>query len=364
VAATRSLALAGTAAATYAAILGATNGNLGLQGAGSTASYASYRGFDPTAYFRSGQRVALGSAANGLSTAQLVDDFAKRALAIGPSEVGKGLPVLLVVALVAMAVSILWERRLAPVVIVAAGLAVLLVLGALWFADHYNLMIQSTFGERRLYRYAGLSAMLLVLVVAEVILLRVSRLHQAVAAAVIVTLGAAVLAASISHTPALRRWQRAAANAPVTRGVYDLISTRVPCDARILPNFRSEGVIEAVTGRRSVLEGMSPYLRPAMLGRVLQLVRTARGFFHHPIKRRSFLRSHHIDYILSIPQGDAIVIGQYSQAWTGPALSTIPWLHLVGTSNSTALYQVTGAPHTLADAATPPRACSVASTGG
>jgi hypothetical protein len=221
-------------------------------------------------------------------------------------------------------------------------------------------MIQSTFGERRLYDYSGLPVLLLVLVAVEVLVVRAAGLHRSIAAGLVVLAGAAVLAASISHTPALHRWVRAEGQAQSTTQVYDLISRQVPCNARILPNIRSEGVFEAVTGRRSVLEGMSPYLRPEMLNRVLTVVREAKGFFHHPIKQRSFLRAEHIDYVMSLPPGDVLVMGQYSHAWTTPGLSKSPWLHLVDTVNGVSLYRVAGAPHTFAGDPAPPRTCSVA----
>jgi hypothetical protein len=165
--------------------------------------------------------------------------------------------------------------------------------------------------------------------------------------------------AAITEAPALHRWVRAEGQAKSTTQVYDLISRQVPCDARILPNVRSEGVFEAVTGRRSVLEGMSPYLRPDMLTRVLSVVREAKGYFHHPVRERSFLRSEHVDYVMTLPPGDALVMGQYTKAWAAPKLPTMPWLDLVDTVNGVSLYRVDGAQHTLTGP-DPPRTCNVA----
>jgi hypothetical protein len=230
------------------------------------------------------------------------------------------------------------------------------VLASMWFANHSQLMIQSTFGERRLYDYSGLPVLLLVLVTAEVLLLRAERLHRGVAAGVVALAGAVVVAASLSHTPADARWVRAESQANSTAQVYDMVSRRVPCDARILPNIRSEGVFEAVTGRHSVLEGMSPYLRPPMLDRVLTLVGEARGFFHHPLQQRSFLRTQHIDYVMSMPSN--VLMGQNNHI-KAIGLAGLPELHLVEKVKGVSLYRVAGAPHTLTGPH-PPRTCNVA----
>jgi hypothetical protein len=349
------VAIAGATLVTYGAVLAGTHGNLGLQG--STASYTSYRGVDPTAYFRSGKRIPLGGETVTLSAAHLVDDYVQRSLTVGSNHVGTGLVALAVVALVALASSLLLERRLASVVIIAAGLTVSLVLASMWFAHQYSLMIQSTFGERRLYDYSGLPAVLLVLVTAEVLVLRAARLHRAVAAGLVAVAGAAVLGASVSHTPALPRWVQAGKRAQSTTQVYNMVSSRVPCDARILPNIRTEGVFEAVTGRHSVLEGMSPYLRPEMLDRVLTVLGGAEGFFHHPVKQRSFLRAEHIDYVMSMPP--KVPMGQYNHIYVAPGLSKVPGLQLVDTVHGVSLYRVAGAAHTVTGP-DPPRTCSVA----
>ena len=195
------------------------------------------------------------------------------------------------------------------------------------------------------------------LVSAEALAVRAGRL-QPILAAAMVTIGVAVLLAVSIHTPAtLTRWEGAAATAGVTRSVFDLVSARVPCDARILPNFRSEGVFEAVTGRRSVMEGMSPYLRPAMLDRVLGLVKRTRRFFRNPGADRAFVTAEHVDYVMVIPQ--AMVIGEDGVAYRRRPLPRVPWLHLVGTAAGARLYAVAGAPHVAAAGHSQPAACRV-----
>jgi hypothetical protein len=348
-------AIGGTALLAYALLLAGSRGSLGLQGAQSTASYSDYPGgIDPTAYFRTGHPVPFGP---GASASQLVQHYAERALAAGSGQLGAAYAALGALMLAALAVILVLERRLAPVVVAAAGLAVILVIAAIGFAHHYTVMIQSTFGERRLFDYAGLSVALLVLVVAEALAVRAGRL-QPVLAAAMVAIAVGVLVAGSVHTPAaLKRWQGAAATASVTRNVFELVSRRVPCDARILPNFRSEGVFEAVTGRRSVMEGMSPYLRPAMLDRVLSLVHRTRTFFHDPNADRAFVAAERVDYVMTIPQ--EMVIGEDGIPYRRRPLPPVPWLHLVGTASGARLYAVAGAPHVEAGDRTLPQTCSV-----
>ncbi|HEY2790226.1 MAG TPA: hypothetical protein VGI72_12295 [Gaiellales bacterium] len=351
----RFAAIGGTAVLAYALLLAASRGSLGLQGAQSTTSYTSYPGgVDPTAYFRTGHPVLF---APGESAAQLVQQYAERGLAAGSGEVGAAYAALGLLALTALAVVVFLERRLAPVVAAAVGLAIVLVIAAIGFAHHYTVMIQSTFGERRLFDYAGLSVALLLLVVAEALAVRAGRL-QPILPAAMVGVGVAVLLATSIHTPAtLKRWQGAATTAGVTHSVFDLVSRRVPCDARILPNFRSEGVFEAVTGRRSVMEGMSPYLRPAMLDRVLGLVKRARTFFHDPNADRAFVAAERVDYVLMIPQD--MVIGEDGIPYRRLPLPPVPWLHLVGTASGARLYAVAGAAHVVVAGAGQPATCRV-----
>lgn len=56
----------------------------------------------------------------------------------------------------------------------------------------------------------------------------------------------------------------------------------IPCDARILANQRTGGTFQALTGRVTVTEGMAPYLRPAMLDDVMNILLDARAFFQLP----------------------------------------------------------------------------------
>jgi hypothetical protein len=350
-------ATAGAALAAYVVVLVATRGNLGLQGAQSTANYADYPGgVDPTAFFRTGHRVPLGS--SQLGARRLVEDFVERAFHAGDGALAAAFAAFGLLALAAVAAAAVLERRLAPVVVCAIGLTIALVAASIGFAHHYSVMIQSTFGERRLLDYAGLCAALLAAVVAEALLSRVDRLHAAAGAAVVAVVGTAVFAASVSAPPTLTRWQDAAAGAAATQDVYAMVSRQVPCDARLLPNFKSEGVFEAVTGRRSVMEGMSPYLRPDMLDRVLSLVGSARLFFHHPHANHAVLVGEHVDYVLTIPP--TLTIGQEGLPYEGPPLSRVPGLRLVASAAGAQLYAVVGAAHLRAGGPAPPRTCSVA----
>ena len=356
-------AMGAAAFLTYAAVLLGSHGDLGLQGAQSSATYTKFQGVDPTVLYRTGQRVPIGSGSAALSAPHLIDDFIARAFRIGPGISVAVYCALGVLAVVALASTLLWERRLVQVVVVAIGLALTLVITAMWFAHHYSLMIQATFGERRLFDYSALSVTLLILVMAEIGLIRAACVHRALAAGLVAVAVAIVLVSAVTQALAAPgRSADAASHVNDTLAVYNLISREVPCNARILPNFKSEGVVEALTGRRSMLEGMSPYLRPSMLIRVLSVIHEAKAFFRRPVARHSLLHDWRIDYVMTVPQH--MWIGQFGRAWKIRAVSKVPELRLVGVASGVALYRVEGSPHANADGAALPRTCSVALRGG
>src|SRR5207342_3169590 len=98
----------------------------------------------------------------------------------------------------------------------------------------------------------------------------------AVVAAVVAVPAVAVAATA---GPARHGWEQ---NGRDSMAVLDWVDEHVPCGARILPDRVTLGTFAAATGRVSVVEGMGPYLRPAMLHSVLHLVLQAHGFFEHP----------------------------------------------------------------------------------
>ena len=67
--------------------------------------------------------------------------------------------------------------------------------------------------------------------------------------------------------PSRSGWEQ---NGRDSMAVLDWVDEHEPCGARILPDRVTLGTFAAATGRVSVVEGMGPYLRPAMLHTVLR----------------------------------------------------------------------------------------------
>jgi hypothetical protein len=82
----------------------------------------------------------------------------------------------------------------------------------------------------------------------------------------------------------------------------------------MLPNARTAGSWEAITGRRSIIEGMAPYLRPEIMAHVLPLLVDAREFFRRPEANRELLAREEVDYVVFVQPGP----------WIGTAGGIIP----------------------------------------
>ena len=187
-------------------------------------------------------------------------------------------------------------RRFLSLVVVAWGLAATVVVAAFFFSYRYRTQIPADFGVRRLFDYAILVPALVLPATIEAVAHRFLR-GRAVVAGVLALAGAGLaVAAAVDRIPPHRDAGGAAAGLATIRHVADV----VPCGARMLPNGRTAGTWEALTGRRSVLEGLAPYLRPEIMGRVLPVVIGAREFFRDPGANRAFLARNRVEYVVIV----------------------------------------------------------------
>src|SRR5205814_1325672 len=88
---------------------------------------------------------------------------------------------------------------------------------------------------------------------------------------------------------------------PTGAGTADYIAAAriaTPCNARILPTVTSKGAFQALTGRADILEGMAPFLRPAILRTTVRLTHLARRYLAHPAAHPGFLDAEHVDDLL------------------------------------------------------------------
>jgi hypothetical protein len=194
---------------------------------------------------------------------------------------------------------VVFVRSLLPLAVVAWGLAATLVVVAFFFSYRYGTRIPADFGVRRLYHYGGLVPALLVPGVLEAMTRPIARRSLVAAGALSLVAGAIALTAVVARIPPDRSLARAAAGVKVIESVAAV----VPCGVRMLVNSRSAGTWEAWTGRRAVTEGMAPFLRPNVIGRVLRVLIGANEFFEDPQANRAFLARERVQYLVVVKPG-------------------------------------------------------------
>lgn len=293
----RAALLAGVLGVAYVGVIGLSGGDLGFQRAGSASLDAFPPDVDPTQSFSSGKMVAPAPREDHflVSPRELVRGYAQATL--GRSQPPRRSAALLVaLALGSVLVVVRRGRPLVPVTVVAWGLLVTIVAAAFYFSFRYSTLIPGVFGIRRLYDYAPLVSALLLGTMLEAITAGLAVRTRLVTRVVGAAVAAFCLAAVLSNLPRDRSLRPAHAG----EAVIDHIAAVVPCGARMVANARTAGTWEATTGRGAVTEGMAPFLRPAVLERVLPILVGANEFFADPQAHRRFLAEQRIDYLVVI----------------------------------------------------------------
>jgi hypothetical protein len=322
-------AVVGLTAAVAAVVLVAPAGGvIGLQGA-SSGKFVLFQGrYDPTAY--ADNRFLLPRPKSrdrwyeppARTTTELVD------AATGWAAHGPGLVAALVATAAAVAAVSIWggpALRLAVLAAVALEAALLAV--ALAFSYRQSYYVPATFGERRLFEYASIPVMLVALAVVETGLARLGGLGARAPAVVAAALVVLVLVAA---GPGDVR-----GDVPSGAGTADYIAaarTATPCNARILATVTSKGAFQALTGRADILEGMAPFLRPAILRTTVRLTHLARRYLAHPHIHPGFLAAEHVDFVL-VGRGKAA-------GWK--SFGTAPGLAFVRQVGAVRVYRHTG----------------------
>jgi len=322
-------------------------GTFGLGGASNPSGYtAMHMSFDPTAYLFSGNFVRWGSAGSGhwyVPPGRVVAD-----IMTGPDLQWPGWALWLLVTgslLTAIVLFLLAPADLRITGVVGAGLLVGLTGTALFFAYHYHVYVDATFGVRRLPDFASLGLAILALGLLETLLAWLGthslKAPLAVPAAIVVLLSVWVLPASTATQPLSHvSHQRIM--------LVNWLRTHTPCNARFLVNQRTEGAFTALTGRFALLEGMGPFLRPDRLRYVISLFLAARQFFEAPLSHEVFLRQHGISYVVVARQNQLLGYGGPTGKVNRPGIHAAPFLHPVLVKPYVTVYQVQGA-HPLTD---------------
>jgi hypothetical protein len=334
-----------SAAALTGVILLAAGGSVGFQGASGNSSYASFgKGVDPTASLLTGtvRHSPVGHGHWYVRPAAIMRDFTESATTL--TSVPAWLVWLLPIA--ALAAAIVMVRRfppeLAPLGVVAAGAAATLLGIAFLFSYRYRTQIPGRFGIDREFDYVPLVLVIAALGVAEAAVGRLRAVRAWIpvgVAAVVIAVPAVAVAATAG--PARHGWEQ---NGRDSMSVLDWVDEHTACSARILPDRVTLGTFAAATGRVSVVEGMGPYLRPAMLHTVLRTVLAAHHFFEHPAGGAALLRRLGVDQVLVV-KGVRIgsMVGVLEAGVDPAAFRAVPYLALVHSSPVLDVYRVRGA---------------------
>jgi hypothetical protein len=282
-------AVAGVALLIGGGVLALAPGDLGFTGAVGADPYRRLRSelglpasFDPT-YFIATHDLDGAQDRGSDDVGDVVEMFAYKAGGHNVHFVKEGqerpplalaLPSIVAVVLV-VAVLIAGPVAHRVVALSSVILAATLLAVGIAFALRYDVFVLESFGNRRLFSYATVAYLLVLLAAGESVLTRF-RTVAPVVATIVVVLGAAILIPSSDRPEivdesgfeqlALVRW----------------VGHHVPCEGRILADRRSLGTFEAIAGRVGVLEGMGPHIRPAVLELAIGEIFRARDFFTSP----------------------------------------------------------------------------------
>jgi hypothetical protein len=284
----------------YVGILGLSGGDLGLQRATSNAGFAGLpANVDPTLSFAHGAYVDKQPVHGHffISPRDIVARYSEETIDKPTyGTVGLGFLALLGIGTV---VAVWLRRELFLICAVAWGLVAIILAVTFFFSYRYDTLIPANFGVRRLYDYVIIPPALLLPAIVEAIAYRLAGRWRALLPAVAVAAGVLAVAAAIVRVPSDRTLGRAEAGKQVMARVAD----HVPCGARMLANTRTAGTWEAWTGRGAITEGMSPFLRPEVMGRILPILIGANDFFKDPQANRDYLAKERVQYLVTVSPG-------------------------------------------------------------
>ena len=284
-----------TLAVCYVGVIGLSGGDLGFQAAGGASFEAFPPDVDPTRSF--GRETALQPRTEGsfvVPPGEIARRYAEE-LTGGAGSTGTRLAFVLGLA-ACSAVTVLFSRRLHLLTIVAWGPVAVSLLLALFFSYRYGTEVPGDFGPRRLDGYVILLPALVLPGFLSAASRRVLRQRRTLARVVGVIVAAVAVAAAFGRFPEQRSFAPAQAGLNVIHRVADV----VPCDARMLVNWRTAGTWEATIGRRAVTEGHAPFLRPEVLARVLPVLMGANRFFDDPEANADYLDRQRVEYVVVV----------------------------------------------------------------
>ena len=341
--AVRGAAVVGVALLLASAVILFPQGDLAFEGAGGE-GYEELEGdFDQTFFLHTGKRRELSPEYFERKAELAPHLFLTTALGVtlDRDEVNGSTRLVLVLVgglVLAVAMFLFLPRHLKTIGVVGWGLVITMIAITLFFAYRNDVFILADWGRRRIFRYSSIPLLLMGLALVEAGVLLVARkaANIAGALAMVIVLGVAALVWPGASEPKEGRGPEAAGTAIE---MLNWIRSETECDSMILTNQRTVGVFKAMTGRVALLEGMSPYLRPEMLDRSIDLMLEARRFFNDPLGRGHLLQEKGIDYVVVL---DNMRLGHnYGSGRPSPAFAEAGFLDLEFQNEGARIYRVT-----------------------
>jgi hypothetical protein len=286
-----------------AVVLVSPPGDLGFGGAGGTSSYRELRAelglppsFDPTRFIVTHDMEAAGET-TPRGVGDVAEAFAYRAIGHrAPNErtPSNELPIGFLIVPTILALLLLGAAlRWAPRDLIATMLWAVIVASVLFtvgvtFALRFDLFVLEVFGDRRLFTYALIPYVAILIAGGEWAFRSIGRATRAGIASM--TAFAVVVGCGLVFLPHAT-WVKASdrANLENQLELIRWVGSHVPCEGRVLMNRRTLGTFESIAGRAAVVEGMGPHIRPSILVRAIEEIVKARAFFRHPLERSDFL---------------------------------------------------------------------------
>ncbi|MBA3363832.1 MAG: hypothetical protein H0T07_05455, partial [Actinobacteria bacterium] len=348
-------AILGGALTIGGAILALAPGDLGFTGAVGPDPYRRLEAeldlppdFDPTRFITT-HDVATAQRGRPADIGDVAEAFAYKVggydlVRVGPGEAWSSWALALptVVALVLVLVVLLvGPSALRIVVLSAVILAVTLFVVGVVFALRYDEFVLEWFGNRRLFGYAVIPYVLVLIAAGEAALLRVSAsparaIAPIIAIAVVVTSTVVFAEGVVDREDSDQPWTSQLA-------LVEWVGRHVPCEGRVLADRRTLGTFQAIAGRAGVMEGMGPHIRPAVLELAIAEIFRGRAFFEQPADGLAYLRERSVAAIVVTRPSRRFGILGYPIARVPPhRLDRVPFLRSGFRNAAGSVYLVEG----------------------
>jgi hypothetical protein len=288
-------AVGGLAVAAMALVL--AGGDLGFQGASGSPYRAVNGRYDPTAALLGLKKTPIPKSRRRFYTPPVTAARNLYSTATALPAHGRTLVLpLLALGLLGLAAVLLGGRPERLAVVAALFALASLYAIELLFSARYAYYVPATFGDRRVFEYAGLPLLVLGAAGVNALFGRTGRLRPRLPA-----LCAAALPLLIVAGIGWNGLTAGVHGGPASSAMIEAARVATPCNTRLLTPTKTRGSFQALTGRASMQEGLMVFLRPTLLAEALDIEARARRFYADPAANAALLRRWSIDYVLARP---------------------------------------------------------------